>query len=190
MAKPTISFQTAAAFLIAFAGIGLATLLLDPTPLLVEPQPDLDWPLVMLGMAAGLWAAYRITRLVPFSKNTLGKVALLIILPLILAAGLKSFGDRVQEAISFRQGGQSAEISALVVSKETSTSRKGRIRYSIGIINPFGAEEIAVPVDEPTFTRAAPLKECVTLLIERAPNGVVRLLSPLRWNSRCPAHPA
>ncbi|MDD1451800.1 hypothetical protein NHF48_013845 [Sphingomonas sp. H160509] len=164
----------------------MAGLLFDGTPLLVEPSPDLDWPLGLAGVAMGLWSAYRITGLTYVSTKKLSRVALWIMLPLLLGFDLVALGDRVQEAISFGRGGMEEETTVLVAEKDTRTSRSGRVFYEARVINPFDAHRVTLRIDEATFARIQPLQDCVTLLIERAPNGAARLLMPLRWKVRCP----
>lgn len=180
------SLQTAGAFVIALAGFVLVGLLFDGTPLLVEPSPDLDWPLGLAGVAMGLWSAYRITGLTYVSTKKLSRVALWIMLPLLLGFDLVALGDRVQEAISFRRGGMEEEATVLVAEKDTRSSRSGRVFYEARVINPFDARPVTLRIDQATFARIEPLQDCVILLIERAPNGAVRLLMPLRWKVRCP----
>lgn len=59
------------ALIVALIGVGLLFvpgILVDPTPMLAKPDPDLDIPLGLLGFSVGLWAAYRITTM-PTSKS-------------------------------------------------------------------------------------------------------------------------
>lgn len=172
--------------MIALAAFALAGLLFDRTPLLVEPSPDLDWPLGLAGFAMGLWSAHRITGLGYVSTKKLGRVALWIMLPLLLGFGLAALGERAQEAISFRRGGIKEETTVLVAEKEKRTSRSGRVFYEARVFNPLDARRVTLRIDQATFARIEPLQDCVTLLIERAPNGAARLLMPLRWKVRCP----
>ncbi len=183
--QPPNSLQTAGAFLTALAAFGLTGLLFDRTPLLVEPSPNLRWPLGLLGIAMGLWSARRITSLSSISRKRLGRVALWVMLPLLLSFGLVALGDRAHEAVSFRQGGLKEEKTVLVLEKEKRTSRSGRVFYEAGVVNPFTARRVTLRVDKETFARTEPLQDCVTLLIERAPNGAARLLMPLRWKVPC-----
>ncbi|MEG8058511.1 hypothetical protein QP150_19265 [Sphingomonas sp. 22L2VL55-3] len=53
------------------------------------------------------------------------------------------------------------------------------------MINPVGKNVTEFRVDQDIYNRIEPNYECVTLLIEKAPNNAVRLVKPLRWKVRC-----
>lgn len=187
ISRSDITPQIIIAFAITLIAIGLLFLVVDQTPLLVEPSPDLDWPLGLLGAGAGLWAASRITRLPPVANRWLGRIALLIMVPLWLAFGLVALGDRAQEAISFRHGTVQEEATVAVLEKSTREGRRSRrVFYEAELANPFDGSEVTVRMDEGTFRRIAPAGECATILIERAPDGAARLVRPLRWQVPCP----
>lgn len=179
--------QTFIAFAIVLIAIGLLFLIIDQTPLLVEPSPDLDWPLGLLGAGAGLWSASRVTRLPPVANRKLGRIALLIMVPIWLGFGLVALGNRVQEVISFRYGAAQESVAVAVLEKSTREGRRSRrVFYEAQLENPFQRGEVTVRMDRDTFHRIAPGRECATLLIERAPDGAARLVRPLRWQVPCP----
>lgn len=178
--------QTIGAFLIALCAFGLPAIFFDQTPMLIDPGPDLDWPLGMIGIAMGLWSARRITSLSGTPKNKLGRAALWIMLPLLLCFGLPKLGGRLNEAISFRGGGVKEQLTVVVVGKNRGTRRKGQPFYEADLATPFTDRTVTLRVDEAVFDRIEPNRECVRLLIERAPNGAARLLMPLRWKVQCP----
>jgi hypothetical protein len=180
----TSGVQTGLAFVVAFTGLCLLFLVVDPTPLLVEPEPDLDWPMGLLGVGLGLWSAHRITNLPYVQKRRIGAVALWVMLPLWLSFGLVALGDRSQEALSFEAGGLVEEVTVLVGEKSRSSGR--RLIYDVDVISPDDERKVSVRIDEATFNRLKPHQECATVLIERAPNGAARLLRPLEWNVSCP----
>lgn len=188
MDRPNSNWQIIAAFAIALGAVGLllATGRDGPTPLLTEPRPDLDLPLIAIGAAAGLWAAIRITRLPAVAHRRFGRIALWIILPLWLSVGLVTAADRLYEAISFRHGGTWREVTLLLLETDRSTSRRGGKSYRATFMSPAEERRVTIPIDEATFDRITPLRECLTILIERAPNGAVRLIRPVRWKVRCP----
>jgi hypothetical protein len=187
MSRADITPQIIVAFVITLIAIGLVLLTLNQTTLLVEPSPDLDWPLGLLGAGAGLWSASRITRLPPAANHRLGPIALLIMLPIWLAFGLVALGNRAQEAISFRHGTVQEEATVAVLEKSTREGRRSRrVFYEAEVANPFDGSEVTVRMDEGTFRRIAPAGECATILIERAPDGAARLVRPLRWQVPCP----
>jgi len=187
MNRPALSPQTIGAFVIALIGIGLVFLIVDQTPLLIEPSPDLDWPLGLLGGGAGLWSAYRITRLPLVANRKFGRIALLIMLPLWLGFGLAALGERAGEAMSFRNGAVQEEVTVTVLQKSTRTGRRsGRVFYDVELANPFDGSEVSLRTDEAAFRRIRPRRECATLLIERAADGAARLVRPLRWQVPCP----
>jgi hypothetical protein len=181
--------QTALAFVVALLGPCLFLLLYDPTPLLAEPKPDLDWLLGLLGVAAGLWSASRITGL-PYlesylERHRVGAVALWIMVPVWLGFGLASAAERTQEMLSFRDGGVKEEIS--VVAKEKSRrSSRGRVSYDVDVMSPYDGRTISIPIDGAMFDTIEPNRGCVAIMIERAPNGATRVLKPVRWDEYCP----
>ena len=180
------------ALIVALIAVGLLFvpgLLVDPTPILAKPGTDLNIPLGMLGLSVGLWAAYRITamRYLQVASRRLGRWALRIMLPLWLCFGLIALGNQTVEAISFRHGSSLQEATVLVVRKEASTTRRGRTFYDASVINPVGTNVIEFRVDKDVYDRIEPNRECVTLLIEKAPNNAARLVKPLRWKVRCPS---
>lgn len=179
------AISTAAAFAVALFGIFSMVLLIDPTPLLAEPRPDLDLPLGLIGIAAGLWAASRITSL-PYARRRWGRWALWIMLPLWLGFGIPVSAERLREAFSFRNGGSLEEATVLLIGKERSTTRRGGDLFDATLVNPLDEESFDLRIDEITFKRIEPGRECVTLLLERASNGAVRLVRPVQWKVRCP----
>lgn len=186
MSRADITPQIIVAFVISLIAIGLLFLIVDETPLLVEPSPDLDWPLGLLGAGAGLWSASRLTRLPPVAHRRLGKIALLIMLPIWLAFGLVALGDRAQEAISFRHGTVQEEATVAVLEKSSREGRRSRrVFYEAELANPFDEGEVTVRIEEGTFRRIEPTHECATILVERAPDGAARLVRPLRWQVPC-----
>lgn len=176
---------TPAAFLIGLVAFGLCVIIYDPTPLLVDPGAYLDWPLGLLGLGMGLWSASHITRLPYVSKKIIGRVSLWIMLPLLLSFGLPAFRNRMYEEFSFRRGGAKEEVTAFLAEKSESTSRRGRTTYQAGVLNSFFDHKIELRIDKSTFDRIEPYRECVRLLIERAPNGAARLIRPLQWKAGC-----
>lgn len=177
--------QTIGAFLIALFAFGLSALF-DQTPMLIDPGPDLDWPLGMIGIAMGFWSANRITSLPGAPKNKLGRAGLWIMLPLLLCFGLPKLGGQLSEAASFRTGGMKEQLTVIVVGKSRVTRRGGQPFYEADLATPFNDHTVTLRVDEAVFDHIEPYRECVTLLIERAPNGAARLLMPLRWKVQCP----
>lgn len=128
------------AFIVALIAVGLLFvpgILVDPTPMLAEPDPDLDIPLGLLGFSVGLWAAYRITTMpyLQVASRRWGRWALRIMLPLWLCLGLTGLGDQIVEAISFRHMSSIQEVTVLVVGKETSTTRRGRTFYDASVVS-------------------------------------------------------
>jgi hypothetical protein len=179
------------ALIVALIGVGLLFvpgILVDPTPVLAKPDPDLDIPLGLLGFSVGLWAAYRITTMpyLQVASRRWGRWALRIMLPLWLCLGLTGLGDQIVEAISFRHMNSFQEATVLVVGKETSTIRRGRTFYDASVVSPVGENVIEFRVDQDVYSRIEPNRECVTLLIEKASNNAARLVKPLRWKVRCP----
>ena len=158
-------------------------LLADPTPLLAEPRPDLDLPLGLGGVAAGLWSAGEITKL-PGIRDRRRRWALWIMLPLWAGFGFAALGQWLYESHSFRDGASLAEETVMVVGKQRTQGR--RTSYDVTVGNPVQDGVLDVPVAQSTFDRVEPNRECVTLLIERAPNGAARLIRRLRWKARCP----
>ncbi len=181
----TSRVQTGLAFAVALGGLCLVFLVVDPTPLLVEPEPDLDWLMGLLGVGLGLWSAFRITKLSYVQERTLGAVALWVMLPLWLSFGLVAFADRLQETISFRAGGLIEEVTVLVGEKSRTSGRR-RVIYEVDVISPDDERKVAVRIDEATFNRIEPFRECATVLIERAPSGAARLVRPVEWSVPCP----
>lgn len=182
--------RTVVAFAVALGAIGLLVLpglVVDPTPLLAEPSPNLDLPLGLVGLGAGLWSARRIAALPYVASRRAGRAALWIMLPLWLIFGLASLGDRAFELFSFRGGGSLEQATVLVVEKDRSLRRRGPDVYELGVASPIDDRVVDVRVDRATYDRAEPNRECATLLIERAPNGAARLVRPLRWKARCPS---
>lgn len=180
--------QTALAFVVALLGPCLFLLLYDPTPLLAEPKPDLDWLLGLLGVGAGLWSASRITRL-PYlasylERRRLGAVALWIMVPVWLGFGLASAAERTQEILSFRSGGVTEEISVLAKEKRRSSRDGGS--YDVDVMSPYDGRTISIPIDGAMFDTIEPNRGCVAIMIERAPNGATRVLKPVRWDEYCP----
>jgi hypothetical protein len=175
-----------AAFTVALAALGSTVFLNDPTPLLIEPTPDLDWPLGLLGLVAGLWAAIQITRLPYTPRHNFGRVSLWIILPLFLGFGLPAVADRAHEALSFRAGSSMEAATAVVREKRIDRTKSGRVIYKVTLNVPTGGNDIDLEIDQTTFERIEPQRECVTIAVERASDGAARLLRPLRWKVRCP----
>lgn len=173
--------------LIAVALLLVPGVLVDPTPMLAKPDPDLDIPLGLLGFSVGLWAAYRITamRYLQVASRRWGRWALRIMLPIWLCFGLTGLGNQIVEVISFRHVNSLQKATVLVVGKETSTTRRGRTFYVASVINPVGENIIELRVGQDIFDYLEPNRECVTLLIEKAPNNAVRIVKPLRWKVRC-----
>jgi len=173
--------------LVAVVLLFVPGVLVDPTPMLAKPDPDLDIPLGLVGFSVGLCAAYRITtmRYLQVASRRWGRWALRIMLPIWLCFGLAGLGNQIVEAISFRHMNALQKATVLVVGKETSTTRQGRTFYDARVINPVGKNVTEFRVDQDIYDRIEPNYECVTLLIEKAPNNAVRLVKPLRWKVRC-----
>jgi len=187
VAREPNHLTTIAAFVVALASFGSILFLEDPTPLLVEPAPDLDWPSGLVGVMAGLWSAMRITQLPYPTGNRLGKVALWIMVPLFLGFGLPAVVDRARESLSFRKGVSTEAATVLLTEKREVVTRSGRVFYEATLASLVDHSEVAVRIDHTTFERIEPQRECVTIAIERASNGAVRLLKALRWNASCSA---
>ena len=181
------NLATVVALLICGVSICLLAFVVDPTPLLVEPEPDLDIPLGLAGVVAGLWSAHQITRLPFAADRKIGRWALWIMLPLWSGFGLPSFAARLQERHSFRNGGAVEEVTVPVGEKESSSGGR-KASYSVSVISPVDQRAFDVRVDAATFEKVTPNVKCVTLLIERAPEGAVRLIRPMRWNVPCSDH--
>lgn len=191
MDRRFVNLPNIGAFIVALIAVGLLFLpglLVDPTPMLAKPGPDLDIPLGLLGLGVGLWAAHRITTIAlpQVASRRWGRWALRITLPLWLCFGLTALGDQMVEALSFRHGSFLRKATVLVVGKETRTTRRGRTFYEASVVNPAGANMIKLRVDQEVHDLIEPNRECVTLLIETAPNNAARLVKPLRWKVRCP----
>lgn len=178
--------KTLAAFGVALTAFVSLFFLRDSTPLLVEPRPDLDWPLGLLGFAAGLWSAIHITKLPYTPERKIGRIALWITLPLYLSFGLPVIGERTHEALSFRRGSLSEAVTMLVADKRRGTTRRGRVFHEVTLSSPGNDREVILPIAQTTFDRVKPQRECVTIAAQRAPNGAVRLLRPVYWKVRCP----
>ncbi|MEG8058510.1 hypothetical protein QP150_19260 [Sphingomonas sp. 22L2VL55-3] len=90
--------------LVAVVLLFVPGVLVDPTPMLAKPDPDLDIPLGLVGFGLGLWAAYRITTMpyLQVASRRWGRWALRIMLPIWLCFGLAGLGNQIVEAISFR----------------------------------------------------------------------------------------
>ena len=180
--KPN-TVSTTIAFLIAVISLCLLPFVVDPTPLLVEPQPDLDIPLGFLGVCVGFWSAHQITRLSFAAHKRWGRWAFKIMLPLWLGFGLPALSERLQERHSFRSGGVLEEMSARVSEKSKHNGRRKDV-YKVRVIGTENKLAFDVRVDAAAFHQVQP-NLCATLLIERAPDGAARLVKPLRWNVRC-----
>ncbi len=175
--------STTAAFAIAILALGLVALAGDHVALLAEPRPDLDVPLVLIGIAAGLWSASKLVGHVPEQKKRWSWV-LWIAVPLWLSFGLASLGERLQGYAAFSSRGVMEEATVLVVGKERSGRRS--TRYYANVVNPIDESRYDIRVDGATFDQIAASGECVTLLVERGRAGAVRLVRPLEWKVRCP----
>jgi len=170
------------AFLTGLLAVGSTTLAIDPTPMLAEPKPDLDLAVGLSGLVAGLWSARVITQLPYVANRRVGRWALWIMLPLWLGFGLASLAERLQEWNSFRGGSVSEEMAVSITGKSKSSGR--RIVYTVSVASPVEEHDVSIRVDQAVFERVRPNHDCVTLLIERAPDGAARMIDPLNWNPR------
>ncbi|WP_347302241.1 hypothetical protein V5740_09480 [Croceibacterium sp. TMG7-5b_MA50] len=174
--------------LVSLVGIGTIFLFNDPTPLLLAPGPDLDWPLGLFGAAAGLWAALRIGRLPNVRRQTLGRISLIVMIPLLLGYGMANAGSRLQEAFAFRQGTTMEQVVVKVLTTDRREGRKfPRKRYHTATVaNPLQPGNFEIDIDAATFGRIEPAGTCARIMIERVPSGAARLIRPLDWNVACP----
>lgn len=178
--------NTAAAFMVALAAVGLVLISDDPTPLLVEPSPDLDWPLGTIGIALGVWSADGICRFRHMPKHLWGRIALWVMVPLMLGYGLVALGNRVQEQMSFQVRGSTEQRLVRVVERSRSKSRLGPAVHRVGVAALGDRHAVHVRVNAATYGMLAPDRDCATVLVERAPDGAERLLRVERWKVPCP----
>jgi hypothetical protein len=106
-------------------------------------------------------------------------------LPVWLGFGTAAAAERLQETLSFRNGGVSAEISVLARQKSSRSSRGNRT-YEVEVISPYDGRMVSLPVDQTVFDRVVPNRGCLTILIEHSPNGAARFLSSFGWSAECP----
>ena len=90
-------------------------------------------------------------------------------------------GDRMASRVSSLR----EEVTVLTVEKSRVSGRR-KVTYEAVVISPVDETKVTVPVDMDTFDRIQPYRECVTMLIERAPDGAARIVRPLRWHVDCP----
>jgi len=166
----------AAALIFIGSMLVTAWLMDDATPLLTSPRPDFRLPLSLAGIAAGFFTARWIARL-PVIREGARRWAFFVLLPVVFGTGLASAGERIYELVSFSEGRSTAErAGALVIEKSQSDRRFGEDRYRIGVSNPFDERRISLEVNRMLFERVEPHRHCVTLVVERAPNGAARLI--------------
>lgn len=182
MRPPQNKLATIVAFAIAGVAICLLFFVVDPTPLVVDPKPSLDFPIAIVAILIGLWSARHITCLPSLANKRLGRWALWIMLPIWLGFGLTSLAARLQELNSFRAGTTTEEAMALIVEKEGSSG--GRF-HSVTVMSLADQRTVRIRVDRATFEKVKPNVSCARLLLQRAPDGAVRLIKPLSWSVPC-----
>jgi hypothetical protein len=177
--------KDAAAASIALCALIVPGLYDDPTPLLVEPWPDPDLPLGLAGAALGLWAAFRMTAMPAVRRKRVGRIAAWLTLPAFVSFSLILLADRAYEAFSFRSGGRERTVTVLALEKEESARRSGGRIYDLVVSNPFGPKRTKLRIDAPMFERIEPLRDCIAIQVERAPNDAVRLLRIVGQQTNC-----
>ncbi len=105
-------------------------------------------------------------------------------LPLWLGFGAANLGRRAAAAFGFRHNGIVTPATARV-SGESVTALRRRTRYDVAIVSPAYWGIVTLEVGTTLHDRLVPGRDCVSLLIETAPDGAVRLLRPLRWRVPC-----
>ncbi len=130
-------------------------------------------------------SASRITRLPYVQERLFGAIAMWVFLPIALGFGLAGTTEWAQELASFRHGGQSEEISVLTKDKHRSSGR-GKVRPSVEVQSPYNGQTVSISVDQGIFDVVQPNRGCVSVMIQTAPNGVVRVVRPLAWTAACP----
>ncbi|KQN91075.1 hypothetical protein ASE95_12560 [Sphingomonas sp. Leaf231] len=180
---------TVAAFAVALSTLGLLILpgiVRDATPLLADPGFDPAAGMVILGFVLALWAAVHISRLPVegIRGSRAARWSLRIMLPLWLGFGAANLGHRAAEAFSFRHGGVVAPATARVSGKSITALRR-RTSYDVAIVSPVDGRNVTLEVGATLHDRLEPGRDCVSLLIETAPDGAARLLRPLRWKVPC-----
>ena len=177
-------WRLAGAFAVVLGGLGLAIAFSGAGEWLVEPSPDLDWPLGLLGVAIGLWAAHVITRHPVTNVKRAGAVILWIMLPLWLSYGLICFGDQMQGWFSFRHGMSAETRVGTVIEKNQYQTRRRRTQSRLTVVTDGSTKRLSIPVDPAVFSGIVPYRDCVLLLTERADDGAMRLRRPLAFR-RC-----
>lgn len=177
----------AVALLFLSALVGVAWLENDAKPLLTRPRPDLTFPLALIGIAAGLFAARLMVRL-PHIRERRARWVFHVLSPVYLGVGLPGMAEQAYEAVSFGTDVGPPELAtALITEKDRSRGRRGNPdRYHVEVISPFEDRRVRLRVDETVFRLVEPYRHCVSLLTERASNGAVRLIEPRRWGAPCP----
>lgn len=104
-------------------------------------------------------------------------------LPLWLGFGAANLGRRAAEAFGFRHNGIVTSATARVPG-ESFTALRRRTRYDVAIVSPAYWGIVTLEVGTTLHDRLVRGRDRVSLLIETAPDGAVRLLQPLRGG--CP----
>ena len=168
--------------------LGTAWISQDATPLLTTPRPDLRLPLGLAGAAVGVAAAIWIAGL-PHIRERTARWTFFVLLPLFLGFGSASGGERLFELYSFQKDVSAPHLAVARVRDKTLTrGRRGRAdKYQAHLLSPFDDREVDLAIDRSLFERIQPLRDCLTLLVERAPNGAVRLIKIVRVTQRAPS---
>ena len=160
----------------------------DITPLLTIPRPDLRVPLGLSGIAAGVAVAKWVAGL-PHIRERAARWVFFVMLPLCLALGFASGGERLFEMYSFQSDVSAPHLAVLRV-RDTSLTpgRRGRPdSYQAHLLSPFDDRKVDLIIDQSLFERLEPSRDCLTLLVERARNGAVRMVKIVGVTDRSPS---
>jgi hypothetical protein len=177
----------AALVLFVSALVSAAWISQDATPLLTFPRPDLRIPLGLAGIAAGVVAAKWMAGL-PHMREQRARWVFFVMLPLCFFLGFFTGCERLFELYSFRRGVRAPRLAVVQVSdKSLNKGRRGRPdSYEAHLRSPFGGRRIDLKIDQNLFERMEPSRDCLDLLVERAPNGAVRLVKVVGASERTP----